>query len=84
MKTLLFATMAVLVAFAVSGRGQQPKQPAEEKPYQLEQLQGKFVGIKATNKRHQSYIFEFLASNQLHGPGQAPDRQEGAGAVRAL
>ncbi len=39
---------------------------------QLVHVQGKFVSIHATGKRHQSYVFTFRIQDGLHGPGQAP------------
>ncbi len=39
---------------------------------QLEHVQGKFVSIQPTGKRHGSFVFTFRIQDVLHGPGQAP------------
>ena len=39
---------------------------------QLVHVQGKFVSIHPTPKRHQSYVFTFRIQDGLHGPWQAP------------
>ena len=39
---------------------------------QLVHVQGKFVSIHSTGKRHQSFVFTFRIQDGLHGPGQAP------------
>ncbi len=38
---------------------------------QLVHVQGKFVSIHPTGKRHQSFVFTFRIKNGLHGPGRA-------------
>ncbi len=39
---------------------------------QLVHVEGKFVSIHPTSKRHQSFVFTFRIQDGLHGPGQAP------------
>ncbi len=39
---------------------------------QLVHVQGKFVSIQPTGKRHGSFVFTFRIHDGLHGPGQAP------------
>lgn len=43
---------------------------------QLVHVQGEFVSIQPTGKRHQSYIFTFHIQDELHGHGQAPTQMD--------
>lgn len=74
---LLALSLPLLLASLAFSRSTQPNSgELDEKPPVLVQLRGRFVGITATGKRHQSYIFEFRASEQLNGPSQPPTAKD--------
>ena len=80
MSRFMFAAIPLLLVTSFASPRPQPDDPvgpAEKQPVnQLVQVRGQFVGIKATGKRHQSYIFEFRVNHQLKGPGQLPTPKE--------
>lgn len=73
----IFAGIALFVMGCSEARdlkvAQETPQPvAARSSNQLVQVQGKFVSIDQTGKRHQSFIFTFRIHEELHGLGQAP------------
>ena len=49
---------------------------ATEPANQLVHVQGHFVAIKPTGKRHGSFIFSFRVQDEFRGPGQAPKARD--------
>lgn len=56
----------------LNGTQNAPQSITARSSNQLVHVQGKFVSIHPTGKRHQSYVFTFRIQDELHGPWQAP------------
>lgn len=56
----------------LNGTQNAPQSITARSSNQLVHVQGKFVSIQPTGKRHQSFVFTFRIQDELHGPGQAP------------
>ena len=78
---MLRVPMLAGIALAVMGCSEAPDLNVTEDVSQsiearssnrLVHVQGKFVSIQPTGKRHQTFIFTFRIQDGLHGPGQAP------------
>ncbi len=69
---MALVVLACSEAHDLSGTQDAPLSISARSSNRLVHVQGKFVSIHPTGKRHQSYVFTFRIQDELHGPWQAP------------